>query len=355
MPKSLSALLGMVSDTYIVIAASSFSIILLIALLFVVRGIFAKFGKNKILGLPISVFSVATIVVMVVLSTVSSHQLVCQSCHPMRAPAVELRTSSHKGIGCLACHKKSNMMALPIQKLEQLRMTFNYFSGSYKYPVRSEVGNDVCLECHGDVRRGLKVKFKVMMSHAEVVDAGINCTECHPQIAHKGAAAKSGVSMMEKCSSCHNDEEASSRCETCHQGDVWLGMKPSTDWGISHDKNWAKTHGARSLYICKACHYEKDCNRCHSTVPHQEGWPYIHGQQAESNPDDCNICHKEESFCRGCHKITMPHPPSWLPLHKWEVDIAGRGTCLSCHIKKDCDRCHDKHSIDVEIMGKKKQ
>lgn len=345
----------MVSDMHIVIAALSFSIILLIVFVFVVRGLFIKLGRNTILGLSIPVFSIATLVLVVVLSTVSSHQLVCQSCHPMKAPTTELRASSHKGIGCLACHKKSNMMALPIQKLEQLRMTFNYFSGNYKQPILSEVGNDICLECHSDVRRGLKIKFKVMMSHAEVIDQGINCTECHQQVAHTSGALKSGTSMMEKCSGCHNDEEASSRCETCHQSNVWLGMTPSMDWGISHDKNWPKTHGSRSLYICKTCHYEKDCNRCHSVVPHLEGWQYIHGQEAERKPDDCKICHKEESFCRGCHKITMPHPPSWLPIHKWEVDITGVGTCLSCHIEKDCDRCHENHKLDVGIMRKNKR
>ena len=160
---------------------------------------------------------------------------------------------------------------------------------------------------------------------------------------------------MEKCSSCHNDEEASSRCETCHLDSVWLGMKPSEKWGIDHDKNWLKTHGSRSLYICKACHYEKDCNRCHSSVPHPEGWAYVHGEEAKNNPKDCVICHKGESLCRGCHRITMPHSPAWPSLHQWQEQIIGRKVCLSCHLERDCKSCYEKHVNRCGDTGKSQQ
>lgn len=193
------------------------------------------------------------------------------------------------------------------------------------------------------------------MSHAEVVKAGVYCVDCHEGIAHQRKTMVKNVSMMEKCSNCHNDEEASARCEVCHLDDVWLGMKPSNKWGITHDKNWIKVHGSRSLYSCKNCHYEKDCKRCHNIeIPHPVGWGYIHGEEAKDKRKVCNICHKVENFCRGCHRISMPHPAGWLPIHQWEVEIASKNVCLSCHFSKDCDRCHEEHSRKTKLMEKRK-
>lgn len=346
------ALLGRLSETHVVIAALCFTLIFAIFLLVVTRGLFKRLGITKIYKVPIPLFLSLSFFVLLIFSSLSSHPLVCQSCHPMRAPTQGLQASSHKGVACLSCHKKSVTMALPIQKLEQARMTLNYLRGNYKQPIQAVVDDGACVSCHKDDIRGVKARFKVKMSHQEVIDGDISCIECHEGIAHKKKALKKPISMMEKCSACHNDEEASSRCQTCHFGNVRLGMKPDEGWRINHDENWPKTHGSRSLYVCKACHYEKDCNRCHSTVPHAEGWAFIHGQEAKNNPSDCKICHKKENFCVGCHRIAMPHPAGWTTRHRWEAKAIDTEICTSCHYPRDCEQCHEQHASTPGVRKK---
>ncbi len=342
-PKFFTALLARISSMYVVITALCFSIVFFLVLVFLLRNLLNKLEIKKIYRLPIPLFATIVFAVFLIFAGVTSHPLVCQTCHPMRVAARELSQSGHSKITCIACHKESSVMAMPIQKLEQARMIYDYLTGNYRQPIIADVGNNACLTCHSDIAHGIKTWHKVMMSHREVLNVGIRCTDCHDEVAHGNKKGLKGVSMMEKCSGCHNDREASSRCQTCHLEKVWLGMKSYTARGIAHGPNWMKIHGARDLFICKDCHHEKDCNQCHSTVPHPEGWEYIHGQDAKQNPSDCAICHKEEKFCRQCHLVSMPHPPAFLSTHKWEADIYGKKTCLTCHYEEDCDKCHEKH------------
>ncbi|MBS3909779.1 MAG: NapC/NirT family cytochrome c [Actinobacteria bacterium] len=343
LPTDIKVLLDRFSDADVVIVSLALAFVFLTIFYFVVRSLLDKFGIERLYGLPIPLFLATILAVLVIVSSLTSHPIACQACHPMKAASKELRASRHNGIICSACHKKASVMSLPIQKLEQGRMFYNYINGDFRLSMKSPVDNKNCLSCHDDVVRGVKTKFKVMVSHREIIEAGINCVDCHDGVAHSRKPAANKVSMMEKCSSCHNDEEASARCETCHLDSVWLGMKPAQTWGINHDENWPKLHGSRSLSICKSCHFEKDCERCHSAVPHPEGWPYIHGEEAKRNPEDCRMCHKEESLCRGCHKVTMPHRPLWINTHVVQERLVGEKVCLSCHSAKDCKSCHEKH------------
>jgi len=355
LPKGPMVFLSRFGDTEVVIASLVLFLIFLTVFYFVIRSLLDKLGIEKIFGLSVPLFLSASVVVLIVFSSASSHPLTCKACHPMKNAAKGLSDSKHNGINCIACHKKSNIMGLPIQKFEQARMIFNYVRGDDRLPVSATINNDVCLACHNEITRGVKTRFKVMMSHREVVKAGIYCIECHEDVAHGRKVEEKRTSTMEKCSSCHNDEEASARCGTCHLDSVWLGMKPTESWGINHDENWPKVHGSRSLYICRSCHYEKDCNRCHISVPHTEGWPYIHGEEAKRNPKDCEICHKNDSLCRGCHRITMPHSPAWMALHKTQEKLIGREVCLSCHLIKGCEQCHERHGHRCGNKGNEQQ
>lgn len=342
LPKNLAVLLGRVNELHIVIVALSFSLVFGIALFIILRGLLSRLGVNKIYKISIPIFIMVSLVLLTGISALTSQSFVCQSCHKVQAK--EMRLSIHSKVSCASCHRTSNVTAIPIQKLNQTRMLVNSLTGNYKLPLKTTIDNGVCLDCHRGLERGIKVRFKVMMSHREVIEADILCTECHDSIAHEKKVKVDQVSIMEKCSGCHNDTEASSRCQTCHMSSVWLGMEPADSWGITHGKNWIKVHGSRSLYICKNCHYEKDCNECHMTVPHPEGWAYIHGQEARNNRSECTTCHKHESFCRECHRIPMPHHNGWLSTHKWEIEAAGEEVCYNCHFKKDCQECHKRHT-----------
>lgn len=351
LPKNFMMSLQVFDDTKIVIIALCLFLTFLAISFAFFRSLLSKLNIYRVFSLPIPVVLIIVVVFLSVSSVVSLQPFVCSSCHPMKQSTQAWKASSHKSIGCISCHKKTTVLAMPIQNLEEMRMTLSWVSHSYQTPISSTVGNKACLSCHSDIRHGVVTKFRTMMSHAEVIQADIPCSDCHNGVGHKHQGQEN-VSKMEKCSGCHNDEQASSRCQTCHLDKVWLGMKPDKSWGIVHDKDWPKTHGSRSLYACKICHSEKDCTRCHLMAPHPEGWPFIHGQEAKKNPRDCVVCHKQDGFCRDCHGITMPHPASWMPIHKMEVEIAGSDVCRGCHRSEECNRCHQKHDSDVVNMRK---
>jgi hypothetical protein len=69
----------------------------------------------------------------------------------------------------------------------------------------------------------------------------------------------------------------------------------------------------------------------------------MHGKEAASADAKCSSCHKDQEFCNSCHGLEMPHPTNFLKIHASQTKKLGEKTCLNCHIKKDCDTCHDAH------------
>jgi hypothetical protein len=267
-------------------------------------------------------------------------------------PAVkDLSYTKHNEINCMACHKKVGVFGLPIQNISQVSMTINYVRGTYSKPINATVSNEVCVECHEDILKGnLLLKDKrVKISHKEIAQEGVPCTECHVDTAHNKKGPKRSV--MEQCSGCHNNEKASARCTKCHLGKVKFGILPTGDWSIAHTDDWPELHGTKSLNACVFCHEKKYCNKCHATdVPHPERWSFIHGDEAKQNRDDCKTCHKLESSCMACHKITMPHAENWIALHSLKVESTGNKVCKTCHKQADCDACHKNHIKSIKTM-----
>ncbi|MFO0566201.1 MAG: hypothetical protein U0263_11100 [Polyangiaceae bacterium] len=95
---------------------------------------------------------------------------------------------------------------------------------------------------------------------------------------------------------------------------------------------------------------------------HPNDFISMHPIAARQNTPRCTSCHREQTFCIGCHQragVTMSgpygafagrgrfHPPQrvWSDPprssqhHAWEAE-RNLSACVSCHTERDCATCH---------------
>ncbi|HEY3316952.1 MAG TPA: cytochrome c3 family protein [Coriobacteriia bacterium] len=194
-----------------------------------------------------------------------------------------------------------------------------------------------------------------------------------------------------KCEFCHHQSKTSF-CDDCHHGSYVKWMFDSkTPWRQQHAA--AVTRNGADGCLGK-CHDTKSCSDCHNrlkpipTSHKNNSW--LHGPslklsspsqsvekrlaghavsfQKPGGPSACAVCHGDggtkAAFCKGCHKLDMPHPVGFGPGEvkptkdnggdhakdfqadppKWPRGQNGSvaGVCVNCHTQPFCDSCHHK-------------
>jgi cytochrome c nitrite reductase small subunit len=305
---------------------------------------------------------------------VTSTTWFCDSCHIHDADIANYRTSAHKDVNCEQCHSKPGPFFFLTAKLEALQQPVKQFSGDYEEPILGAVQNAACRRCHTNEdlfttisRNGINV------DHEHLIAAGYLCITCHATVAHGEAVPKGSKTYpsMDQCLVCHNNQYrdadgsvATSRCDICHTQPGY-GAKPST-----HDEAWIDTHGSEGiLSTCTACHPQRapdpldaaassampepraiatgDCVDCHGGVlmPHPDEWIGRHGVvQERLGRAACMECHKDPTYCYGCHKVRLPHPDGWFGKHAVAA-ARSEGTCFNCHDQDNCQACHAAHEV----------
>ena len=182
---------------------------------------------------------------------------------------------------------------------------------------------------------------EIVFSHAPHSFAP--CESCHLRGSAPEEVRASGLPSMARCLECHNGEQASSACETCHQLER-RNRKPPT-----HDGLWQRRHGESAYfeaYQCALCHHDNQCQGCHALrkpQSHTLRWERsAHGREAIHNRFTCATCH-EADFCENCHSHPPPdHTTTFMTAggHKQVARLRAR-SCLTCHrFESDCARCH---------------
>lgn len=282
------------------------------------------------------------VIVLIALAAVAStywmtgQDYVCiDACHA-EAPAVASADKDvHRAQSCASCHEERLPLGAVDNTAQRLRMGVAFLADS-------EVGGGVpvsgtrCLGCHEKVTRGVLTSKEryVRMSHAEPVDAGIACTECHGRAGH--AATPVAVSMN-RCLPCHDDETASSACATCHVGD------PGRTRRAVSEIVYPQVEVSRK--DCGGCHAQDTCDACHGTrMPHPDA--FIEGGHAKpaafEGKQSCFRCHQEWE-CNDCHMpFATGHAANW----KTEHAKSPRDASCACHAPRNerttsfCVRCH---------------
>ncbi|RJQ51956.1 MAG: hypothetical protein C4521_11230 [Actinobacteria bacterium] len=306
--------------------------------------------KNR--GALIALITLLVLLLAIVASEIAAYTpSFCARCH--RLDYAYWKTSTHARSTCSDCHAARGGLSWVSGPIDRTSMVLAALFGAYDPPITSFVENQNCLSCHGGIKDAIVTRFGIRMRHADVIVAGLRCTDCHNTVAHGKATAHPRSAFMDTCTPCHDGKKAPSKCETCHTSAI--DRSPTArlaPWAITHGVNWTKTHGMGNLGTCVTCHPSDACDRCHGmSLPHESNWPRLHGKAALDNGKkvratdkarSCVGCHSR-AYCDGCHQIKMPHPAGFLPMHKKEHERVGAGVCLNCHIKNECDECHVRH------------
>lgn len=243
----------------------------------------------------------------------------CGVCHEIR-PAVETwEKTSHEKFHCDVCHEGPSVFSRFSSAARLTKDVIPHLTGSYSRPLRAteDIPNSYCLSCHVSWRNvspsgDLKIPHK---KHFEELD--IECVYCHSRVTHmyELRGKKATRPPMTLCMQCHNGKKATFECTACHT------EKPVPD---NHKQpDWLEKHGELAEEI--------DCGKCHAWVL---------------------------DYCQECHTKSRPSThvggDKWKSLHRKRAQLKPN-TCLVCHSRDYCMRCHDEALFTVRLKGKIEQ
>lgn len=223
---------------------------------------------------------------------------------------------------------------------------------TFNHQLHAKLGS-ACEDCHGDMT---KVRLATTLQLPREAD----CLACHD-----------GFQATERCGACH-PTEASGRLATRAQDDrVLPALIPTgpSGWGAAHDLMFVEDHAGiakANPQLCASCHGETFCLDCHAGPLrplriHAGDYVTTHALDARARTQDCQSCHRTQTFCLGCHERMgfgerdggafgvggglRFHPEGWSGppgmaqghAHAAQRNIAA---CASCHTEDSCLACH---------------
>lgn len=227
-------------------------------------------------------------------------------------PAIPHALHVGRGLACADCHSPDDD------------------EGDPKVPAA-----EVCEPCHGDPAKlsaGAKAYFAavtkadgsvefprrwktrdVTQQHVRHMKAGIECASCHDEPTDRAFAKPKPVTLMDRCTKCHEERNAPSKCETCHRETT---AKAHANVVLHH---------AEEQRGCLDCHDARDrdhlrlangaplpfaesfrlCGQCHGTQ--YRDWKIgLHGKRTGQWNG-----RREYRLCVHCHS---PHEPRFQPM-----------------------------------------
>lgn len=273
----------------------------------------------------------------------SAQSSFCGSCHEMQGDYHAWQKSAHSRIDCVKCHIPPGATSFILHKLSALREVALHLSRTYPKVINEgselseEMESGVCVDvCHAPP--GRQESQGVIINHAPHEKKKLTCPYCHNRVAHSSLDEYASRITMQFCFECHDGKQAPRGCKVCHTPE----FKLTPD---SHDKGWRKRHGKEGkedLESCYFCHYSKKfCNDCHRLpMPHPPSWEKIHKNETKLFPL-CGKCHTDPYYCEKCHHEGYnPPQEKWLKKHGGVVKRKGKSRCLFCHTTSHCERCH---------------
>ncbi len=264
----------------------------------------------------------------------------CLRCHETAPSVVTHRQSNHAEVDCMSCHGGGGVTGAIATRVRAAGNVVAHVVHT-RPGLSTSVANTECLGCHQEVTAGARELRGIRVRHADFIDLGTRCLDCHGAVGHSAKPGFVRRPTMDTCLSCHDGATASTECQTCHTKDI----------AVAQDipEGYPKVHlaGDRS---CGGCHTLERCTACHGLeMPHPATFdqPEQHASLAAFDKKDkfCFRCHKPDE-CLRCHQAFAAHGPDWKQQHGLAGRAWGEG-CKSCHSKSTaknyCDLCHKKH------------
>lgn len=310
----------------------------------------ARRGTARVRRLPWKAIALV-VVLLIVIAEVgfvvqATTQSGCTWCHVPAQAVAEASVGRHPDVACLRCHRTQGGLSLLELNVRAVRNLVVQVSPLAKPdPTRSFVPSGTCLSCHESQIAGrLAVANDVRMRHSDVLGARVPCDECHARELH-GESPVLPALTHGSCSDCHDGKTAGTACDVCHLRTPAAGTAdlPGIE-AVVHGPDKANLHGMGDLSTCTTCHARTFCKGCHRVeLPHDlNSLPYLHGAEALEANGACVTCHAQR-FCDSCHQIEMPHPEGFLQNHKDSVRSLTQANCERCHVLEDCVYCHTAH------------
>ncbi len=224
------------------------------------------------------------------------------------------------------------------------------------HPAVSKAKPEKCVLCHG---ANEKTAFCDSCHHGTKVGWEFDKTVPWTSKQHPRAVAKSGV---KSCTSCHPTKF----CIDCHTGrkvypdshraQFWtkpkfpgaltvLGSKPAEP-SAKHSMEAQK-----SIESCEVCHGSGGvnasfCKGCHKlNLPHEAEFKTNH-VSSKKNPQPCKQCHSWRELCSNCHHVGSSFSRPWIAVHGASTNKNGPAGCVEkCHTKADCVKCHQQRVV----------
>ncbi len=297
----------------------------------------------------------------------------CVSCHAEEVYTEALAETPHASVRCMSCHRSTGATARIDDGVRYSWWLWAY----YTIGTRVEPGDGAhvdprrCRSCHGAVAEGVLESASIRVQHSDFLDEGMQCLLCHGDVAHAGVRGVRTQPVMNQCLRCHNDEDASAACETCHIQD--LGIR-----AVEARGGRMATVGIRDTGNCYRCHDPQPCTSCHGAImPHPQGWnpvpppdyrerrwlpgqgvgtgidPGLHAREGFADREACWRCHHDEGRIFQPPTSCVCHPvfgdvhggQAWVREHGLQATGQKTGTladCQPCHGRAEefCGYCH---------------
>jgi hypothetical protein len=300
----------------------------------------------------------------------------CKTCHGGAYQSNSVKdTLTPKGEQCDACHNTDHSDLTHVKPGDEPMGQCGFCHLGYK----AADGNAVA-----------KVEIpraNLFFSHKAHVDRNIGCAQCHGAVDQLELATRDQLPRMRGCFDCHQMPDSASRgqakseCDTCHIPGTDRGIRIKTMFasGTLMPPRWLrnaehtpdfierhKTVAADDSQFCANCHKEDFCTDCHDgrVRPrniHPNDYLNMHAIEARMATQNCNSCHRDQSFCLDCHmrvgvaessppgikdsgrfhpaKSIWSDPPRKPGHHAFEAE-RNLNACVSCHTERDCVACH---------------
>lgn len=320
------------------------------------------------------------------------HKTPSTAIYPPQSIQIEFSHALHlkAGVDCASCHdmvdksKKAVDRNIPAHpQCETCHDIDAARKGEQTDPASS------CETCHPGVKTESDpvpadtiTANNITFSHEAHLDRGAKCDDCHAGVGRTQLATRNNLPRMTTCLVCHDGNQASNKCTTCHLAEPDGVMRTRFASGVlapsgtlrddDHGRDFMKRHAfiaQQNPEACQACHRVQECESCHASSSkafriHPPNWLQSHGVQARQQQMECASCHREQSFCISCHQqsgvalatsvgpaTTLPngrkfHPPGFASAnrnssnhHSFEA-MANPESCIACHDEKSCLACH---------------
>ena len=183
---------------------------------------------------------------------------------------------------------------------------------------------------------------RIIFHHVtHVEDLGLECGECHENLATSTQLSHDLLPVMDQCTACHDGDTASEECSVCHtrpDDPTTYTWQPTAGLLFPH-----QTHLAVAIV----------CDQCHSATASSAAL----APRTPPEMGSCMDCHAvplTDAGCYTCHaslegKLPTSHGPDWSEVHGLFIPDDSNGECSLCHQQADCESCHAQTQLEKKV------